>query len=255
MGVLGSEADLPQGGELLVDVSPARGRRVPGGARDAAEPLKRGRPGEGRRRRRAKRGRSPFRRPSTLGMLKTPEQQPCQGRAAAPPCLLPPQYWCTRAGWWQPTPAHTLPLPLGATLAPTYTLVGVRAQPSLVLSWIGSEPKDVPVRVPDPHLARPGKVLGGPENHGTTLTVLAMEGFDVFNAEPHPCSGVALIVLRQVDAGPVPAYACEVVTAPFGVGEAQNIDVVPHAAGQANDIQDRSGMFEPGSSSAACASR
>lgn len=81
--------------------------------------------------------------------------------------------------------------------------------------WVGSEPKHMPVGVPDLHLTGPRKVLRRLENRGTSLAVLEIEGLDVFNAEPDPSPRVSLIAFGQVDAGAVAAHAREVVATPF----------------------------------------
>lgn len=76
------------------------------------------------------------------------------------------------------------------------------------------------------------------------LAVLDMESLDVFDAEPHPRPRLSLSTFRQVDAGPVPYHAREVVSTPLGIAETEDIDVVAQAARHAGDIQDWMGVFE-----------
>ena len=103
----------------------------------------------------------------------------------------------------------------------------------------------MPVGIPDLHLTCPGKVLRGLENCGAALTVFFVQGLDVIDAEPHPGPRLPLVSFRQVDAGSVSGDTGEVVTTSFGVGEAEDVDVVPHASGKAGDIQDRIGVLTP----------
>lgn len=64
-------------------------------------------------------------------------------------------------------------------------------------------------------------------------------------AEPHPGSRLPLVIFRQVDGSPVSGHACEVISTPFGVGEAERVDIVPHATGKIRDIQNGIGVLEP----------
>ena len=93
---------------------------------------------------------------------------------------------------------------------------------------VGSEPENVPIGVPNPHLVGPRKVLRRLQNRSAALAVLFVQGLGVLDAEPYPRPWLPLITFRQVDAGAVACHAREVVATPFGVGGAEDVNVVPH---------------------------
>ena len=75
---------------------------------------------------------------------------------------------------------------------------------------VRSEPENVPIWVPNLHLAGPWKIRRGLENRGAALAVLVVQGLDILDTEPHPRPRLPLITFRQVDAGPVSGHVSRV---------------------------------------------
>src|SRR5688572_14039735 len=102
----------------------------------------------------------------------------------------------------------------------------------------------MPVRISHLHLAGPRKVLWRVENAGACGPELFVQRLHVGDAYPYPCSGLALVSIRQVDGSIVSRDAGEVVTTPLGVGETEHLDVVPEASRHVGHVQYRVRAFE-----------
>jgi len=71
-----------------------------------------------------------------------------------------------------------------------------------------------------------------------------MEPFDVFHPDPNPRSASSLIAPTQVEPGAVAPHAGEVIVAPTGVLETQNVHVKPEAGLHVFHAQDRLTAFK-----------
>src|SRR6185503_15727941 len=98
-----------------------------------------------------------------------------------------------------------------------------------------TKPRHMAVRVLNPELVAPRKILGGHEDACPSSLVLLVEAARVLDTHPEPGSRLTLVGLAKVDRGLVPADASEGRAPPIGILESQDLGVELQAGGQVSN--------------------
>jgi hypothetical protein len=85
------------------------------------------------------------------------------------------------------------------------------------------------------------------QDSGGFVLIFLVQNFNVRDANPDPGSKLTLVPFRQIDTGAVASYSGEIIPTPFGVGETEDVHVIPKTLGQVRNFEYRISTFEFGS--------